>query len=173
MKTFITILIVIVLGAGIYLVFRGRGDQEASPSTTPTATATVSASAMPTASASPTVSATVSASASPKASASPSATPKTVSVVFNGDAFEVSTVTIKKGDTVTWKNASGGDMWVASAVHPTHDAYQEHVTCFSGVFTNCKVAAGGTFTMKFNAVGTWPYHDHLNPQLTGTVIVTQ
>ncbi len=102
------------------------------------------------------------------------ATPKTVTVSFNGDAFDPKTVTINKGDTVKWIS-TGGNMWVASAQHPDHTGYSgttrtQHCPDTSGTaFDQC--APGTSFSFTFQKTGTWNYHDHLNAQLFGSVIV--
>ncbi len=101
-------------------------------------------------------------------------TPKTVTVTFNGDAFSPKTVTINKGDTVKWVS-TGGNMWVASAQHPDHVVYSgttrsQHCPDTSGTaFDQC--APGTSYSFTFNKTGTWNYHDHLNAQLFGTIIV--
>lgn len=100
--------------------------------------------------------------------------PMTATVTFNGDAFSPSTVTIAKGGTVTF-TSTGGDMWVASNPHPAHSGYsgttvQQHCPDTTGTaFDQC--APGTSYSMTFQKVGTWGYHDHLNHGLTGTVIV--
>ena len=169
----IGIVIVLVLVIAGILVFSGRDSE-------PTATATPSVSSVVTVSASATPTATISASLTPTPSASktptPSATttPTTVTIVYNDDVGYVpANVTIKKGSTVIFRNAGSGDMWPASAMHPTHTQYTQQGTCFAGKFSGCNVATGGTYSMKFNVVGSWGYHDHLNPQHFGKITVTQ
>jgi plastocyanin len=103
--------------------------------------------------------------------------PMSASVAYTADGFTPNTVTIKVGGTVTWTNQSGGQMWVASGVHPTHASYdgttlQQH--CAAGAsssFDQC--AAGNSYSFTFNKVGTWQYHNHLNASQTGTVVVVQ
>src|SRR5437868_6984243 len=50
-------------------------------------------------------------------------TPKTYEVTLTDSGFSPSDLTVKAGDTVTWKNQSSSAMWVASAMHPTHTTY--------------------------------------------------
>ena len=105
-----------------------------------------------------------------------STAPMSATVNYNGDAFSPSTVTIAKGGTVTFVSTAH-DMWVASNPHPTHTGYDgtsRDVHCAAGYagaapFDQCKV--GSSFTFTFNKTGTWGYHNHMNPGLTGTVIV--
>ena len=102
--------------------------------------------------------------------------PIPVTVAYDGSGFAPSSVTIKKGDTVTFNSASG-NMWVASAPHPAHTGYdgtplEKH--CAAGYigeapFDQC--ASGTSFTFTFGKTGTWKYHNHLNPRAYGSVTV--
>ena len=99
-------------------------------------------------------------------------------VAYGTDGFSPKTVTIKKGGTVTWTNQGGAaGMWIASAVHPTHSVYSgttlaEHCNGTSDTsFDQCKDASVYSFT--FSKIGTWNYHNHLNPADFGTVIVVE
>jgi plastocyanin len=105
------------------------------------------------------------------------ATSATVNDTASG--FTPGSVTIKVGGTVTWLNQSGGQMWIASAVHPTHSSYDgttRDAHCAAGYtgatpFDEC--SAGNSYSFTFTKVGTWAYHNHLNPSQTGTVVVVQ
>jgi plastocyanin len=97
-------------------------------------------------------------------------------VIITSSGFSPRTLTIKVGDTVTWVNKDSVPHWPASDVHPTHRLYPGSgiEKCGSGeeIFDACKgLAPGETFSFTFKHKGTWPYHDHLNPGLTGTIIV--
>ncbi|MEK7208448.1 MAG: hypothetical protein AAB699_02775 [Patescibacteria group bacterium] len=91
--------------------------------------------------------------------------PKEVTVTYDANGFSRKTVTVKKGDTVIFQNKTGKPASVASAKHPTHLLYPE--------FDQYKTAERGKdeFRFTFEKVGAWNYHDHLNPTMTGTVIV--
>lgn len=103
--------------------------------------------------------------------------PISATVIYNGDSFAPSSVTIKKGGTVKWVNTSGGTMWVASAQHPTHGVYDgtsrtEHCPNPTGTaFDQC--VGGGDYSFTFGKVGTWNYHDHINANLFGKVVVVE
>ncbi len=85
-------------------------------------------------------------------------------VVYDGVAFSPSTVSVKNGDIIIFKNNSKVDFWPASNPHPLHTDYPE--------FDPKKpVGAGKTFEFKFIKVGTWKFHDHLNPAVRGVVVV--
>jgi plastocyanin len=97
-------------------------------------------------------------------------------VIITSSGFSPRILTIKVGDTVTWVNKDSAPHWPASDVHPTHRLYPGSgiEKCGSGeeIFDACKgLAPGETFSFTFKYKGTWPYHDHLNPGLTGTIIV--
>ncbi|MSU73850.1 hypothetical protein EXS56_01790 [Candidatus Kaiserbacteria bacterium] len=103
--------------------------------------------------------------------------PTSATITYNGSTFSPQEVTIKKGGTVTWKNTSGSNMWVASAQHPSHVVYsgtsrQEHCPDTSGTaFDQC--VGGGDYSFTFTKTGTWGYHDHLNASLFGKVNVVE
>lgn len=86
----------------------------------------------------------------------------TVSITSSG--FVPATVTVKAGQAVTWKNTATSTHWPASNPHPEH-------TGLSGFDALRGLSAGETYSYTFARAGTFPYHDHLNPLLTGTVIV--
>lgn len=106
-----------------------------------------------------------------------STAPATAAVTYGSGGFSPAEVTIKKGGTVTWTNQSGGNMWVASAMHPAHAGYSgttlaQH--CGDAVdvsFDQCKNGASYSFT--FDKAGTWAYHNHSVTGNFGKVIVTE
>ena len=108
-------------------------------------------------------------------SGSVSTTPSSAKVSYDGKAFSPSSVTIKKGGTVTWSGPATMD--VASGQHPTHTVYDgtsrsEH--CAAGAtasFDECK--GGSAYSFTFNKVGTWSYHDHANASAFGKVVVVE
>lgn len=151
MKNFLWVLIiVIVLGGGYYLwqnnstapaAVDNGGSTVVTPTPTPTPTASM-----------------------------------TATITYNGDSFSPQEVTIAKGGTVTWVNSSGGKMWVASAQHPSHTVYagtsrQEHCPDTSGAAFDQCAGETGNYSFIFQKAGTWGYHDHLNSNLFGKVIV--
>jgi len=107
-------------------------------------------------------------------------TAKTVTVTYAAGSFSPKSVTVNKGDTVTWVNNTSGDMWVASAAHPTHTVYggttlSQHCPDTAGIaFDACAgVAKSQSWSFTFNKAGTWNYHDHLHASNFGTIVVTQ
>ncbi len=89
-----------------------------------------------------------------------------LTVAYTDTGFASKTVTVKKGTNVTFSNSSSKGMWVASALHPTHQL-------LPGFDQLKSVAVGGTYEYTFVKVGTWKYHNHVAPADTGTVVVTE
>ncbi|MBI2405021.1 hypothetical protein HYV22_02475 [Candidatus Gottesmanbacteria bacterium] len=85
-------------------------------------------------------------------------------VTYTANGFNPKTVTVKAGTTVVFMNDSSAVMWVASAVHPTHQL-------LPGFDQLASVGRGGSYEYTFTKVGTWKYHNHVNPSDTGTVEV--
>lgn len=113
--------------------------------------------------------------ATPAAGANSSA----VTVNYTDQGFSPKDLTVKLGTTVTFVNKTGDRMWVASAVHPTHEGYDgtsESVHCaagYSGPLPFDECAPGTSFSFTFTKEGTWPFHNHANAAHFGSVTVTQ
>lgn len=86
----------------------------------------------------------------------------TVTLTSNG--FVPETLTINQGDTVTFKSTEGKFFWPASNPHPTH-------TIYPAFDPRQPIAAKDSWSFTFDRVGSWGYHDHLEPYFTGTIIV--
>lgn len=103
---------------------------------------------------------------------------KTV-VEITSTGFSPLTAKIKAGEKISFVNKdSSKTHWPASAVHPTHTIYPGSgiTKCgtadASAIFDACKgLALNEEWTFTFTQKGSWNYHDHLNPSLTGTVVV--
>ena len=87
-------------------------------------------------------------------------------------------LTIKVGDTVTWKNQSTQANWVGSAMHPNHILYsgttlQEHCPDVDNSdFDQCQADKNGdSWSFTFKKAGTWGYHNHMNVKHFGKIIV--
>ena len=89
--------------------------------------------------------------------------PNTVEMIEDG--FKPDILAIKVGTTVTFINKDKVFRWPASDLHPTHTIYSEFDP-------KQPIAPETEWSFTFNKVGTWNYHDHLSPLLTGKVIVT-
>ncbi len=89
-----------------------------------------------------------------------------VTVNYTDSGYTPNTITLKKGVTVRFVNQSTSTMWVASDVHPTHQL-------LPGFDELASVTNGGAYEYTFVKVGTWTYHNHMNPTDKGTVVVTE
>ncbi len=99
-------------------------------------------------------------------------------VIYTNSGYLPSKLTIKVGETVTWKNESSSGLWTGSAMHPTHVIYSgtsldEHCPDTKNVaFDECKSSQPGeSWSFKFNKKGTWRYHNHVQASDFGSVIV--
>lgn len=119
-------------------------------------------------------------SVSPEPTTSPSPDISKNVVTYTDSGYKPNTITIKKGETVVWKNESSSQMWTASAIHPTHKAYPGTDISLCGaqtliaisMFDSCAgVVSGQSWSFKFDNVGIWGYHNHLNSSKFGKVVV--
>jgi len=101
-------------------------------------------------------------------------------VTYTDNGFSPDQIEINAGDVVTFENRSTRDMWPASAIHPTHTVYPgsnigKCGTSESGnIFDSCGgIAPGGSYSFTFDEIGTWGYHDHLNANQTGKIVVNK
>lgn len=87
-------------------------------------------------------------------------------VSYDAQGFTPKSVTVRVGSIVSWVNKGTGGMWVASALHPTHQL-------LPGFDQLKSVTNGGTYEYAFVKVGTWKYHNHVAASDFGTVVVTE
>lgn len=99
-------------------------------------------------------------------------------VIYTDDGFSPKDLTIRVGDTVTWKNQTSAGMWVGSALHPSHTVYSgtplnEHCPDPKNEsFDQCTSSASGTtWSFTFLKEGTWRYHNHVQASDFGSVVV--
>lgn len=71
-------------------------------------------------------------------------------------AFGSATITISKGDTVTWKN---------------DDSYLHRIVADDGSFDLGDQPNGASVKHTFTQAGTYAYHCSVHPFMKGTVIV--
>lgn len=81
-------------------------------------------------------------------------------------SFVPQKTTIKKGGKVTWINKDSKFTWPASAMHPTHSVYP-------GFDALRPLKINESYSFTFDEIGSWKYHDHLNPSQTGTIEVVE
>lgn len=113
----------------------------------------------------------------PEASVVPTSFSKKT-VTYSDSGYSPSTLKVKKGDFVVFENKNSKMMWTASAVHPTHKVYPGSDIKMCGtntlvaIFDACKgYVLDESWEFKFDNQGTWKYHNHLQPNHTGTVVV--
>lgn len=98
-------------------------------------------------------------------SALPSTQPETLTITINENGYVPNEVTVKKGTRVIWANQGNSVATVNSADHPDHTLHS---------FINLgEVAPGRTVQTVFDQVGSFGYHNHLNPEQFGTVTVEE
>jgi hypothetical protein len=103
--------------------------------------------------------------APPKTQEQMPALPGTV-VTLTSEGFSPAELTVKVGETVTFRTENGKTFWPASNPHPSHTIYPEFDP-------KAPVPANGSWSMTPTRVGDWLYHDHLAPYYTGTIHVTE
>lgn len=93
-------------------------------------------------------------------------------IFYNNTGFSPSSLKIKAGETVTFKNGSPLPLWVASGSHPSHTQYPVGGGCIASAFDSCKnIGQGETWSFKFDIIGDWEYHNHMNSADKGAIIV--
>lgn len=98
---------------------------------------------------------------SPSAAASAGVSQNQVKITTDG--FLPKDITISVGETVTWMNSDTDNHNVSSDPHPVHTLYTP--------LNLGMIKAGDSKSLSFPTTGTYKYHDHLNPSLTGSVTV--
>lgn len=87
-------------------------------------------------------------------------------ISITNEGYSPAVLRIKQGDVVKFINNSDSSNWPASDDHPTHQiypAFDPGQALGPGVSHNIP----GPLTR----IGEWGYHDHLNPSVTGTIVV--
>ncbi len=90
--------------------------------------------------------------------------PEVKEVDITASGFSPTSITIKKGDYIWFVNKDSASHWPASNPHPTH-------TDLPGFDALHALKTGEKYSYQFVKVGTWGYHDHLNPSVGGQVVV--
>lgn len=106
--------------------------------------------------------------------------PKTHEIVYTDSGYAPSNLTIKVGDTVSFKNNSSKGMWPASAMHPTHMVYggtslEAHCPdAQNDDFDACQsISSGQSWSFTFTKSGAWGFHDHLIATRFGKITVEE
>lgn len=140
------VILVIIVGGVFFAVASNKADSSAGQNTTsqPASTSTSPAQKQPVTS-----------------------TPDTATVAgtisYNGSSFSPSSLTVKVGDTIKIANQSSTALSFNSNPHPVHTDEPE--------LNVGAIDAGQSKTFKVTKLGSWGYHNHLNPSQTGTIVV--
>lgn len=86
-----------------------------------------------------------------------------LTVTIEQNRFFPTSLTVKQGDTVTFTNNDTNPHQLASDPHPAHTGY---TPLNAGI-----IATGRSVTVRFTKKGSFGYHDHLNPSITGKIVV--
>ncbi len=92
--------------------------------------------------------------------------PDSATIVISDKGFTPPVITVKVGTKVTWFNKDVQPHWPASDPYPENSDLP-NLNAKNGL------KQGETYSYVFDQVGHWGYHDDLNPELTGTVIVAE
>lgn len=95
---------------------------------------------------------------------SESPTGKVVAIAMNENGFVPKDVEIMQGDTVVFENTGKKPHWPASNIHPSHQIFPEFDP-------NKGIPAGEKWSFTFYKAGEWRFHDHLDPEFSGSVRV--
>lgn len=91
-------------------------------------------------------------------------TAEIIVVTYSNEGFAPKEIDVAVGQTVRFVNESSGNMWVASAVHPSHTVLPE--------FDEKKsIGNGEVYEFTFTKAGAWEYHNHVKPSAGGKVNV--
>jgi plastocyanin len=88
---------------------------------------------------------------------------KAVVLIKEGN-FNSSVLTIQRGSTVIWINASDKPVWPAADPHPSHTGYPGTKGCIGSGLDACRpLKKGERYSFEFHQTGQWSIHDHLHP----------
>jgi len=90
--------------------------------------------------------------------------PQTHIVEISKNGFTPSQLMIMKGDTVTFVNIHTSPSQPSSDPHPTHESYTDFDPTVG-------IAPGDSWSLRFDQVGNWQYHDHLSVGTRGEITV--
>ena len=85
-------------------------------------------------------------------------------VKMTADGFEPQELTTDTNSVVVFVNQDAIPRWPASNTHPTHEIY-------SDFDPKRPIEIGASWAFKPKKIGTFKFHDHLNPHLRGSLTV--
>jgi len=87
-------------------------------------------------------------------------------VSITDEGFFPKNLTVTLGETVTFSNDGANDHWPASDDHPTHEVYSEFDP-------QRPLIPNTSWSFTFDETGVFNMHDHLYPDLVGTITVIE
>lgn len=102
-----------------------------------------------------------------------------VVIHMTANGYVPQNIEIEAGTTVIFENIGEEEHWPASNIHPTHRMYPGTDISYCDdknhdrdMFDSCgPLKKSEEFRFVFSEVGTWRYHDHLLPQIKGSITV--
>jgi plastocyanin len=85
-------------------------------------------------------------------------------IVLKDDGFHPRTLTIREGETVTFRSERGKYFWPASDFHPTHKLYP-------AFDAKRAVSPNDSWSFTFDEAGVYKFHDHLAAYFFGVIKV--
>lgn len=85
-------------------------------------------------------------------------------IVIRDDGFHPRTLTIRAGETVTFRSERGKYFWPASDFHPSH-------MLFPAFDAKKAIDPKGSWSFRFDMPGVYPFHDHLAAYYFGVIRV--
>lgn len=89
----------------------------------------------------------------------------TQTVTLTDSGFSPTSITVVRGQSITFVNNSSGKMWVASNPFPSSSEYPDFNE-------KTGIANGDSWTFTFGQSGTWFYHNHYSPATGAKVVVS-
>lgn len=146
-KAIIAVLAVVLIAAGgAFALMSGKSDDDTATKDTPTSTTTTDSKP----------------EATPQNEASTN-TAETATITYTNSGFSPSTVTVKAGVKFTVKNNSSQSLQFDSDPHPSHTDDPE--------LNIGLIVAGESKTITVTKTGKHGFHNHLNEDHTGTLVV--
>lgn len=87
-------------------------------------------------------------------------------VDYDGQAFVPAELTVEACDILRFTNRSDTPVQPAVGPHPSHEVFPEFDA-------GRPLEKGETFSLVVNRVGTFSFHDHENPAITGKLLVRE
>ncbi|MBI2056486.1 MAG: cupredoxin domain-containing protein [Candidatus Sungbacteria bacterium] len=91
---------------------------------------------------------------------------KSFTIKMDETGFRPQDIEIKQGDTVVFENTGKKPHWPASNIHPSHQIFPEFDP-------KKEILSEEKWSFTFYKKGEWRFHDHLDPQFSGSIQVQE